>query len=80
LEDVLDTALLFIGPWSTEDSLAFLKKAMNLTYEERPYGYIDIPEDQIPDMTYLPTQRFGISFGHEFVLLLTELLKQMEVK
>jgi hypothetical protein len=47
--DLFDTVLLFKGNWTEQESFWFLKTHLNITYDARTYGDVDVPEDMIPD-------------------------------
>eukprot|EP00698_Gefionella_okellyi_P025384 TRINITY_DN9267_c0_g1_i1.p1 TRINITY_DN9267_c0_g1~~TRINITY_DN9267_c0_g1_i1.p1 ORF type:complete len:543 (-),score=108.11 TRINITY_DN9267_c0_g1_i1:1052-2680(-) len=56
--DLVDTLLLFKGPWTEPAALEFLQTHMNITYTRRTAPALNIPDDLIPDGTYFATQKF----------------------
>jgi hypothetical protein len=59
VRDIVDSALLFFqGPWTERMSFEFLDALMNITYQPRTTGYVDLPTDLYQPGDYLATQRF----------------------
>jgi hypothetical protein len=54
LADILDTMLLFEGPWTEKDALEFMRTHMNITYQARSTPDLDVPEDLVPSGSALP--------------------------